>query len=164
MTRLRTRTAHRVVAVVAAIVGVAASIVVVAPSASAYAPITCQTRTWTISTREAPNMSWYAPGSFWKWGHFNVSQCRRGANWDPSGYAFDGQGDAHVRMRTYNANGNTAWVSDWRTAFGGGPTVRLAGMLAPGTRFSVEFRVIDRDPSPPDYQSEPYHPLGQVEF
>lgn len=138
----------------------------VAPAGAARVPPPifddCQTRTSSSSTSRPDNMIWMPDiaGGIHRWGHYRVSNCRTSVSWVPRGHAFDGQADLEARLRIFNVRtGNTARVTEWVFANGGGPAVRLAGMLTNNEEFSVEYRNVMAL-----YRQEPYHPLGTIRF
>lgn len=155
MNQARTRRRLRLVTIAAALVGVVSSLVVVGGPAFAD---DCQTRTWSTSTRPAPNMIWMGDMEIHRWGHFVVSDCRASVTWEPEGLAYDSQADVWARIRVYNSRGNTAWTSDWVFASGRGPVVRLAGMVA-GRTVSLEIRAAELSD-----RREAYHMLGKLRF
>jgi hypothetical protein len=155
---------QRVTAFAAALVAGVASMLVFAGPASAYTPLSCQTRTANSDTAPHESMSYYAPGGFWKFGHFYASKCRAGTvNWEPYGFRLTRNGVVEARIRTYNSNGNTWYTTGWVTSYGYGTTVKLTAMLTPGTRFAIELRVRLTQPYMSDRPGE-WWPKGQGEY
>jgi hypothetical protein len=143
----------------AGLVGVAILVgLFVAPTAAqAHIPGPCQTRTWTSDLEPSLSMTYYS-GGWWKWGHFFVSQCRATVNYVPYGYRYNQKGRVDVRLRVYKANGNTDYVTNWITTYGGGPVVKVAGFgVVPGTDFSLEAKTYGVPMSS-------YWPHGKIQF